>query len=105
MLGNYLLVALRNLKKHKLFSLINISGLAIGISAALVIFLLVQYDFNFDKFHKDRDRIYRVVSDIQFPGQFMTNGGVCAPLGDAMRNEVTGLEATAHPSVSFILRS
>ncbi len=95
MFGNYLLVALRNLKRHKLFSLINISGLAIGISASLVIFLLVQYDFSFDKFHKDRDRIYRVVSDLQFPGQFLTNGGVCAPLADAMRNEVTGLEATA----------
>ena len=95
MFGNYLLVALRNLKKHKLFSLINISGLAIGISASLVIFLLVQYDFNFDKFHKDRDRVYRVVSDLEFPGQFLTNGGVCTPLAEAMRNEVTGLETTA----------
>lgn len=108
MLINYILVAFRNLKKHKLFSSINVAGLAIGISASLVIYLLVQYDFSFDKFHKDRDRIYRVVSDLQFPGQFITNGGVCTPLAEATRNEVTGLEAVAafytydfHTKVSF----
>lgn len=95
MIFNYFAVALRNLRKHKLFSVINIAGLAIGISASLVIYLLVYYDFSFDKFHKDRDRIYRVVSDLQFPGQFITNGGVCTPLADAMRNEVTGLDVVA----------
>lgn len=95
MLVNYIQVAFRNLLKHKLFSLINIAGLAIGLSASMVIFLLVSFDFNFDKFHKDRERIYRVVSDIQFPGQFLTNGGVCTPLADAMRNEVTGLDVVS----------
>ena len=67
MLKNYLMVALRNLQRHKFFSLINIAGLAIGISASLVIYLIVQYEFNFDNFHKDGDRIYRVVSKIEFP--------------------------------------
>jgi putative ABC transport system permease protein len=95
MFSNYLVVALRNLRKHTLFSAINIAGLAIGISASLVIYLLVHYDLSFDKFHKDRPQIYRVVSDLQFPGQQLFSGGVCAPLADAMRNEVTGLEATA----------
>jgi len=52
MLKNYFILAIRNFWKQKIFSLINVSGLAIGISAALVIYLLVQYDFSFDKFHK-----------------------------------------------------
>jgi len=95
MIGNYLRVAFRNLLKHKLFSLINIAGLAIGISASLVIFLLVQYDFSFDRFHKDREQVYRVVSRLQFPGQLIHNGGVCAPLPDAMRNDISGLEVVA----------
>ncbi len=45
MLKNYFRVALRNLRRHKLFSIINMLGLAIGISASLVIFLVVQYEF------------------------------------------------------------
>jgi len=53
MLTNYFRVALRSFRHNKLFSLINIGGLAIGISAALVIYLIVQYEFSFDKFHKD----------------------------------------------------
>ena len=61
MLKNYFLVALRTFRRHKTFSFINIIGLAIGISASLVIFLLVQYDFSFDQFEKDGPRIYRVV--------------------------------------------
>ncbi|MEI9806848.1 MAG: ABC transporter permease, partial [Bacteroidota bacterium] len=91
----YLLIAARNFWKHKVFSLINIAGLAIGISAALVIYLLVSYEFSFDKFHKDRTRIYRVVSKLNFPGQVIQNGGVCAPLSEAVQREITGLAGSA----------
>ena len=68
MFKNYFTIAIRNFWKHKVFSLINVSGLAIGISAALVIYLLVQFEFSFEKFRKDKDRIYRVVTDMTFPG-------------------------------------
>ena len=77
---------------NKTFSLINIFGLSIGISAALVIYLIVQYDFSFDTFHKDGDRIYRVVSDFNFSGTEFHNSGVNSPLPDALRKEATGLE-------------
>ena len=66
MFKNYFKTAFRNLKKNKTFSIINVAGLSIGISAALVIYLIVSYDFSFDKFEKDSDRIYRVVSDFKF---------------------------------------
>jgi len=95
MFKNYLKVAFRNFWKHKLFTFINVIGLSIGISAALVIYLLVHYDFTFDKFHKDGDRIYRVVTNISFSGQPGYNPGVCGPLPWATKSQVTGLQEVA----------
>lgn len=95
MFKNYLTVALRNFWRNKLFSLINIIGLSIGISASLVIFLIVSYDFSFDKHHKDSDRIYRVVSDFIFSGSEFHNSGVCAPLPAAIEREIPGVEIVA----------
>ena len=92
MLKNYFSVAFRSFRNHKLFSIINVVGLAIGISASLVIFLIVQYDFSFDKFHKDPSFIYRVVSDFNFSGETFHNSGVTTPLGNAARKELTGAD-------------
>ena len=93
MFKNYLIVAFRNFWRHKVFSIINILGLSIGISASLVIYLIVHYEFSFDRFHKNGDRIYRVVSHLHFPGQLIQNGGVPAPLPAAAKKQITGLEA------------
>src|SRR3954452_4681730 len=95
MFKNYLTIALRNFWRHKVFSVINISGLSIGIAAALVIFMIVSFDFSFDKFEKDRDRIYRVVSVMHFPDQLIQIPGVCLPLGPAVKRELPGIEAAA----------
>ena len=95
MLKNYFLVALRNFWRHKTFSLINILGLAIGISASLVIFLIVSYDFSFDHFEKDRDRIYRISSLFNISGETLRNSGVCYPLPQAMAKEVSGIQSIA----------
>src|SRR5687768_9353033 len=94
MFKNYFTTAIRNFLRHKIFSLINVLGLAIGISSALVIFLIVYYEFSFDKFEKDRDRIYRVVLDAKFGGNEGHSAAVPAPLGSAIQNEVTGVENT-----------
>ena len=95
MLKNYFITAFRNFRHHKVFTLINILGLSVGISAALVIYLIVQYDFSFEKSQKDGDRIYRVVSDMKFAGEPFHNSGVTNPLPDAASKEMTGLEASA----------
>jgi putative ABC transport system permease protein len=95
MIKNYFKVAFRNFWRHKLFTLINVIGLTIGISAALVIYLMVHFDFTFDKFHKDGDRIYRIVTNFSFSGTPGYNPGVCGPLPWAVKNQVTGLEETA----------
>jgi putative ABC transport system permease protein len=95
MIKNYFKIAFRGFWRHKVFTLINIIGLSIGISAALVIYLIVHYDFTFDKFHKDSDRIYKVVSNFSFQGNRGYSGGVCGPLAGAIRRQATGVEFTA----------
>jgi putative ABC transport system permease protein len=63
MVRNYLIVALRNLRKHKAYSLINIAGLAIGMACSILIFLWVRDELSFDGFHADAARIVRVYRD------------------------------------------
>ena len=92
MFKSYLVTALRNFWKNKVFSLINIAGLSIGISAALVIYLIVHYEFSYEKFQKNGDRIYRVVTNMHFPDQDFKNGGVPGPLPEAVRSEIPGIE-------------
>ena len=94
MFKNYLIVALRNFWRNKIFSLINIFGLAIGISSSLVIYLIIHHEFSYDKFEKDGDRIYRLVSDMHFPDNDFKNSGVCGPLQAFVRSQVTAVEAS-----------
>ena len=85
MFRNYFVTALRNFRRNTVFSVINVIGLAIGISAALVIYLIVSYDFSFDKFEQDGDRVYRVVSDMKFPDNDFKNSGVPLPFIPAVQ--------------------
>ncbi|HYE54506.1 MAG TPA: ABC transporter permease [Chitinophagaceae bacterium] len=68
MFRNYLKTAWRNLLKSKIFSFINILGLAIGLCCFLLISLYVVDELSYDKFHAKADRIYRINSDIRFGG-------------------------------------
>src|ERR1700722_520001 len=65
MIKNYLRVALRNLWRHRGFSLLNVLGLTIGMSAFFLIFLYVRFELSYDSFHSKADRIYRVVMDVK----------------------------------------
>ena len=111
MLKNYFLVALRTFRRNKTFSLINILGLSIGISASLVIFLLVQYDFSFDKFEKEGSRIYRVVSYGKNDGGAWHNNCLAEPMGAAAKkvptrqlpNWLLRLVAFRDPRIKLIL--
>ena len=91
MFKNYLSVALRSFMRNKVFTLINIAGLAIGISASLVIFLIVQHEFSYEDL-KNKDRMYRVVTTLHFPDQEINNGGVPGPLHTAVEESVPGIE-------------
>ena len=94
MIKNYFKTAWRNIIRNKAFSFINVFGLSIGISAALVIFLIVHYEFSFDKFEKDQNQIYRVVIDANFNGTEGYSPAVQAPLSNTVQNEVTGVALT-----------
>jgi putative ABC transport system permease protein len=83
----YLQSSFRSLLKNKVFTLINILGLSIGTCAALMIYLIVQYDLTFDRFEPARDRIYRLVSH----GDPWQNQGVPSPAHLALQ-QVPGIE-------------
>jgi len=95
MFKNHFKTAWRTLWKQKTFSAINILGLAIGISASLVIYLIVSYDLSFDKFERDNNRIYRVVSAYVFSGEKAYAAAVPAPITPAIKTELTGIDAVA----------
>src|SRR3954453_8971729 len=100
MFKTYFTTAFRNFWRNKVFSAINVLGLSIGISASLIIFLIVYYEFSYDKFEANRDRIYRVVLDAKFGGTEGHSAAVPAPLAGTLQHEVTGVEQTV-PVMQF----
>ncbi|QHT67038.1 FtsX-like permease family protein [Rhodocytophaga rosea] len=93
MLRNYLTIAYRNLLRHKVFSLLNISGLAIGMSACLLILQYVSVEMSFDDFHTKGDRIYRVRFDESHNGVVGHSSAGSSPgVGPAMKREFPEVE-------------
>ncbi|MBS1545526.1 MAG: ABC transporter permease [Bacteroidetes bacterium] len=92
MIKNYLKVALRNILKQKFFSVINLSGLVIGMTCCLLIFIYVADELSYDKFHKGYEDIYRVALHGKIAGQEITTTTTCIPLGPAMKAEIPGVE-------------
>lgn len=74
MLKNYLTLAIRNLLKRKLYSFINIFGLAIGVAVCLVILQYVDFELSYDSFHTNADRIYRTTTSHYRAGEFRGRG-------------------------------
>jgi predicted permease len=94
MLKNYFKIAFRNIQRNKVYSFINIIGLAIGISACLVIYLLVNFELSFENFQPNRDRIFRVVSGFtNDEGGINVDGGLSAPMPSVIRQDLRGLES------------
>lgn len=88
MLKNYLKIAVRNMWRAKAFSAINILGLAIGTACALLIFLFVQDEKSYDRFHQDSENIFRVAKDfVNDDGSRIPDATTPAPLAPAMQSE------------------
>lgn len=86
MLKNYLSIAYRNLLKNKVFSLINISGLAIGMTAFLLIVQYVRFERSYEDFHKNADNIYRVTLKLYNGREFVvTDCETYAPVGPMLK--------------------
>lgn len=92
MLKNYLRIALRNIKKHKGYSLINIAGLAIGMACCLLILLWVQDELSYDRFHNNAENIYRIYQDYHHAGGIMNFSNVPQPVGPEIQETVPEIE-------------
>jgi putative ABC transport system permease protein len=78
----------RSIRRNLSFSLINITGLALGLVLVIIMFTWLRYEFSFDRFHENADRIFRVV--VEFEGKSASDNfaNTPAPLGDAMKNNI-----------------
>ena len=95
MLKNYIKIAFRNLLRNRSNTFINILGLSIGIASCVLIFLLIRFEKSFDTFHKNEDRIYRLVSAFNSSTGTRYSGGVPFPVADGLRLEYPSLEKVA----------
>jgi len=93
MIKNYFKIAFRNLAKHKVYSAINVAGLAAGVAACLLIFVVVKFELSYNTYQKNYNRIYRVVTDTKNgDGSMAYNPGVPAPALDALKTDFPQFE-------------
>ncbi len=90
MLGNYLTVAIRNLFRNKVYSFINVLGLAIGMAGCILAFAFIRYERSWDRFHYQADHIYRVLWST--PSDNLVIPVTCGPLGPALKAEFHEVE-------------
>ncbi len=96
MFKSYFKIAWRNITRHKVSSLINILGLAIGICSFIVIFLISYYEFSFDNFHPDKERIYRIVGDLKTAsGEDIDQNRAPYLLQLSLQKEIPGIDKIA----------
>lgn len=88
-------IALRNLLKHKVYTLINILGLSIGMASCILIFIFISFQLKFDKGFKNEDRILRFVTDWKYISFIDHSAGSPVPFAAAARNELPELEKIA----------
>src|SRR5688572_22715244 len=92
MFRNFFKVAYRNLLRNKGFSAINITGLAVGMAAAILILLWIQDELSYDEFHKNKDRIYEVWNKVQLDDKLRCWNSVPAPLARALEKDLPEIE-------------
>jgi len=68
MLKNYFVIALRNIRRNKVYSFLNMGGLAVGMASFILISLFIRYQLSFDRYHENAGRIYRVATESQLHG-------------------------------------
>ncbi len=95
MLQNYFLIAFRNLKKHRFYTLINVTGLAVGVASCLIIMLYVFNELSYDKHFTDHERIYRVQAEIKFGDNHLMLSVTPGPLSETLVKDFPEVEASA----------
>src|ERR1700730_10354778 len=94
MFQNYLVTALRNIARHKLYSFINIAGLALGLACAIFVILSIRDETSYDKWVPDSTRLYRLEQTVHVPGQpAMDQASVRFPVPAAMKEGIPEVTA------------
>ena len=97
MFRNYLITALRNLKRNKVYTALNVFGLALGIGCALVIYKVISYEFSYDKHHANYEQVYRVVNQNIYPDRVDKGMGTPHPVGPAIKED--------YPNIKHVVRT
>ncbi len=92
MLQNYLKIALRNLLRNKVYSFINIFGLALGVACCLMLTLYIQDELSYDKHHQNLENIYRIVTQFEAETGFGKQGSSSPPIAMTLMEELSEVE-------------
>ena len=87
MFKNHITVAIRTLLRHKIYSFVNISGLAVGLACCMLIMLFVQDELSYDQFHKNADQIYRVLWNARYGDNEWTIPYVEVPISETLKEQ------------------
>ena len=92
MLTNFLKITLRGFRKNKVFTVLNVLGLSIGLAAAVLIFLFVDHEMKYDQFHEEGDRIHRFTLSFKNGDQYTTTALTPHMLGPLSKDYFSGIE-------------
>src|SRR5688500_3574441 len=98
MFKNWLRITLRNFARHKSYSILNVSGLAIGMACAELIFLWVNDETSFDKHNEKRERLYGIKQHWKMENTTYTWWSSPGPLAPALKKEIPGIEDISRTS-------
>jgi putative ABC transport system permease protein len=93
MIRNYIITAIRNLLRNPVYALINIFGLSIGITCSLLILIFIKNEISYDKFHKNKDDLYRMIFEMVNPDSRIISPQMTAPVAPAMMEEFPEVKA------------
>src|SRR6187200_2868070 len=92
MFKNLLKISIRNIIKDKTYSIINILGLTIGITCSLFLMMYILHELSYDRYHKNADNVYRIVSNIKEPDNAFTWAVAQIPLAEELRDNYPEVE-------------
>ena len=92
MFRNHFKIAIRNLTKNRFFSLLNLTGLAVGIAVSLALMLFVKEELSFDQYHDKAADLYRTGLDVKFEGQQQKWASVPNIAGPAFTEEISEVQ-------------
>jgi len=93
MISNYLKIVIRNFRRHKIYSSINIIGLAVGMACCILVFWHVHHEMSYDRYHQNANRIYRIAQKIRTEAAEMNTARVATPLIPAVRDSFPEVES------------